>query len=161
MSKKTKTSVKASKYRFDGDGVRCPVQLKDVPAQGYTWGNVSGLALVVDLFHWRDVLTPDQAEDFVTEYLRSMMEEASEELAATEGSGRNDHRGVAVGMLEGFAALVEYALKSSEARAFMTKKLNDSVRQIEQMEAEELAKQKALALNIHGIANADGGTSHE
>ena len=156
-----KAATQVHKYCLDGDGVPLPVQLKDVPAQGYSWGILGGLALVVDLFSWRDVLTPDQLESYVTEYVRSMMEKASEELASESNSDCDDRRGVAVGVLDGFAALVAHALESGKARTFMTTLLNDSVIGQEQMEAAEQAREKALALNIHGIAHQKGGLRHE
>lgn len=162
-SLKTKAVKQTHQYRLDVDGTPCPVWLKDVPAQGYAWGNMSGLALVVDLFNWRKVLTDDEAENFAAEYVRIMIDRASRELAEPhdDSNYHKDHRGVAVGMLDGFAALVAHALGSDAMRDFMVKLLNDTVMRHEQAEADEQAKEKALALNIHGIAHQKGGPRHE
>lgn len=157
----TKATKQAHQYRTSEGGLLYPVQLKDVPAQGYGWGNVSGTALVVDLFSWRDAMPANQAGYNVTEFVRSLMEDAAKELDATAEDFKDDHRGVAVGMLEGFAELVAYALQSNDAREHMAAHLSNLVKMHEVMNAEELAKEKAKALDVHVLALAKGGPRHE
>lgn len=155
------TSQTAQAHPYRADEGCSPKQLKDVPAQGYVWGNVSGLALVVDLFNWRDVLTEQEATESVTEFVRAMMESASKELIQPFNEFKDDHRGVAVGMLEGFAALVAFALESKDARSFMEKQLHDQVTFYEVLSAQEMRREKALALDIHGLAHAKGGPRND
>jgi hypothetical protein len=60
-------------------------------------------------------------------------------------------------MLEGFAALVAFALESKDARSFMEKQLHDQVTFHEVLSAQEMRREKALALDIHGLADPKGG----
>jgi hypothetical protein len=161
-----KTTTKATKsphsYRVDKAGYPSPVEIKDLPKQGGLWGEVGGRALVVDLFNWRDVLTEQQANDNVTDEVRHLIEEATKVLDAPYvESIYADHRSAAIGVLECFAELVAYALKSKDMREHMTQHLSDTVRNFDEMAADEVAEEKALALNIHGITAAmqKGGQS--
>ena len=164
--KAVKTTPKATKqahpYRIDGNGLPHPVGLKDVPPQSYDWGGVSGLALVVDLFNWRKVLSADEAANEVADFVRSFMEEASAELTAphVEAQG-NCRRAIAIGMLDGFASLVTHALESNAAREYMAAQLIEKVQFHETLAAEEMEKEKTMALNIHGIAGPKGGPRNE
>jgi hypothetical protein len=149
-------------YRLvDEAGCPSPVGLKDAPKPGGMWDEVRGRALVTDLFAWRDVLTEQQADDNATDEIRRLMEEAFTELETPYDEQRTDLRGIAIGVLEGFAALVAYALESKDVRECMVKKLSDTVQLFNEIEAAELADVKEKALDIHGLTLAKGGPRHE
>ncbi|WP_310627725.1 hypothetical protein [Limnohabitans sp.] len=153
--KTVKTNAKFSKqacnYRRDSDGFPYPLTLKDVPAQGYEWGSVSGIALMFDLFNWRKQLTDEQASDNGEAFVLLLMKEAARELEhRPDDLALVSHRGVAVGVLSGLAALVAYALESEDMRKLMEAYLCSSVDVQEKLILDELANEKATALNIRG-----------
>lgn len=162
--KAVKTTNKATKqahqYQLDTDGFPYPIQLKDLPPQNYGYGNLSGLALVVDLFQWRDALTGRQV-DGVSEFVRMFMEDAVQELDTPFEESKLDRRGVAVGVLEGLAAMVAHALESKSVRDFMVKHLSKTAQYHEVMAAKEAAKELTKALDVHGLAHGKGGPRHE
>lgn len=148
----TKVSKRACNYRRDSDGFPYPLTLKDAPAQDYEWGTVSGTALMFDLFNWRKQLTDQQARGNVEGFVESLMKEAAKELENQPSEFEFvGHRGVAVGVLNGFASLVACALESEDMRKLMEAKLCAFVEEQEKLILDELADAKATALNIRGI----------
>jgi hypothetical protein len=164
--KTIKPAAKATKashpYQVDEYGYPSPVGMKDAPKPGGIWDDVSGRALVTDLFAWRDVLTEQQANDNVNEEIRGLMAEALMELSKPyDETKRPDIRGIAIGVLAGLTELVAYALESKDVREFMVKRLSDTVQLYNEIEAAELEHDRTLALDIHGLARKKGGPLHE
>ncbi len=154
----TKVSKRAFNYRRDSNGFPYPLTLKDAPAQGYEWGTVSGTALMFDLFNWRKQLTDKQASDNVEGFVESLMKEAAKELENQPSDFEFvGHRGVAVGLLNGFASLVAYALESEDMRKLMEANLRALIDTQEKLILDELADGKATALNIRGIKPSKTG----
>lgn len=153
------TKAKPNPYRVDEAGYPSPVEIKDVPLQSGIWGEVSGRALVVDLFNWREVLTEQQANDNVTDEIRHLMEEAVKVLETPYVDGFLDRRDVAIGVLEGFADLVAYALESKAVREYMVQNLSNTVQTFNELEAAELVRARTLALDVHGLAREKGGAA--
>lgn len=157
----TKVSKQACNYRRGSDGFPYPLTLKDAPAQGYTWGTVSGTALMFDLFNWRKQLTDEQASDNVEGFVESLMKEAAKELESRpDDLELVGHRGVAVGVLSGFASLVAYALESEDMRELMEANLRALADVQEKLILNELANEKATALNIRGIEPSKTGAKY-
>lgn len=142
-------------YPVDEDGIPMPTNLTQTPETDANYWNAAGLALVVDLFNWREVMTDEQMDDKGRDRVLELLEQAAttRQTASSEGPDQNKS-GVAWALTCAMAALVAHCLDSKEAKEFMRQELRDELARADFIENRDAARSKSLALRVLGTEAA-------